>query len=233
VLVPQGNAIHEREFARLCPQSVSFSFRGFSYPPAGEPGFCEDLISQMQAPIRELTSWGAEAILIGCTTASMRCSAVAYQARLEEIAGVAVITAASASRAAAAALGLKSVAVATPYGENGNCVVRDYLTSQGLTVSAIEGLSLDRTPETWSAGVAALTPERLLALAMQIDSVSSQGLYLPCTGIASLDAITMYEARSGKPAFSSVQAGFWACLTQLGRLGRQSGSGRLLATWSF
>ena len=233
VLVPRGNTIHEREFARLNIAAVNFSFCSFAYPPADSPSFCDDLISQMDAPIRELKTCGVQAILVGCTTASMQCAGVRNQSRLEAMAGMPVVTAASASLAAAAALGLSRVSVATPYGERGNQVVSMFLESQGITVAAIEGLALDRSPEDWAASASTLPPEKLLALALRIDSAQSQGLYLPCTGIGSLDAIAMFEARTGKPAFSSVQAGFWASLRLLGCEARQSGSGRLLDTWVF
>ena len=233
VLVPQGNTIHEREFSRLNTASVNFSFRGFGYPPLSSASFCDDLISQMEAPINELKRCGVQAILVGCTTASMQCASARNQARLGEMAGMPVITAASASRAAATALGLNAISVATPYGARGNHVVSNFLESQGISITAIKGLALDRSPEVWAANAPTLAPEQVLALALQVDSPQSQGLYLPCTGIGSLDAIAIFEARTGKPAFSSVQAGFWASLRVLGCEARQSGAGRLLETWSF
>ncbi len=233
VLVPAGNTIHEREFAALRPDGVEFRFAGFSYPPMGTVDFCANLFGQMQAPVGELRGWGAEALLVGCTTASMLCADPAREAELQRLAGVPVITAASAVRAALGALGLTRLAVATPYGTRGNGVVVDYLRSIGIETVAIRGLDLDRAPEVWKREAPALTAQQVVDLGLSIDGPAAEALYLPCTGIGSVEAIDLYERRAGKPALSSVQAGFWATMRRLGIDGRQGGAGRLVAEWQF
>jgi arylmalonate decarboxylase len=231
VLVPAGNTIHEREFAALRPEGVEFRFAGFTYPPMGTPQFCADLFAQMAAPVAELKAWGAQALLVGCTTASMLCADPAREAELRQLAGVPVVTAASAVRDALAALGLRRVAVATPYGARGNAVVADYLRTLGIETVAIRGLDLDRSPEVWKREAPALTPQQVVELGLSIDGPEAEALYLPCTGIGSVEAIALYEQRTGKPALSSVQAGFWATLRGLGVDGRRTGAGRLVAEW--
>ncbi len=231
VLVPAGNTIHEREFAALCPAAVEFRFAGFSYPPMGRPEFCADLFAQMSAPVAELKAWGARALLVGCTTASMLCADPAREAQLQQLAGVPVVTAASAVRDALAALGLARIAVATPYGERGNGVVVDYLRTLGIETVAIRGLDLDRSPEVWKREASALTAQQVVDLGLSVDAPSAEALYLPCTGIGSVEAIDLYERRAGKPALSSVQAGFWATMRRLGIDARQPGAGRLIREW--
>jgi maleate cis-trans isomerase len=233
VLVPAGNTIHEREFAALRPDGVEFRFAGFSYPPMGTPAFCADLFAQMRAPVAELRAWGAQALLVGCTTASMLCADPVREAELQQLAGVPVVTAASAVRDALAALGLVRVAVATPYGARGNGVVVDYLRTLGIETVAIRGLDLDRSPEVWKREAPALTPQQVVELGLSIDGPAAQAMYLPCTGIGSVEAIELYERRTGKPALSSVQAGFWATLRRLGVDGRRGGAGRLVAAWDI
>jgi maleate cis-trans isomerase len=233
VLVPAGNRVHEREFNRLNPAGVNFRFGGFSYPRAGSSSFCDDLVVQFTQPIQELTGWGANLVLIGCTTASMTCADEAYIAKLQAIAGVPVITAASASREAINALGVRSVSVATPYGELNNRIIAEFLESIGVEVAAMQGLDLDRSVETWLTGQPTLTPQRVLDFSLSVDVEQAQALYLPCTGMSSLEAIEMFERQTGKAAFSSVQAGYWASLRRLGLDGRQSGNGRLLDLWDF
>lgn len=231
VLVPAGNTIHEREFAALRPDGVAFRFSGFSYPPADAADFCVDLTTRMAAPIAELRAWGAQLLLVGCTAASMRCADPATESRVAQLAGVPVVTAASAAREACAALGLRRVAVATPYGAASNGIVSRYLASIGVEVAAIRGLDLDRSPEVWKREVPALTPQQVCELGLSIDGPAVEALYLPCTGLASIEAIELWERRTGKPALSSVQAGFWASLRRLGLDGRRGGAGRLVAGW--
>jgi arylmalonate decarboxylase len=233
VLVPAGNVIHEREFVRLQMESVDFRFVSFSYPPAGSTNFCGDLTAQMAAPIAELKSWDAQAILIGCTTASMTCASDEWNARLEQLANAPVITAADASRQAIAAMGLKSVAVATPYGESSNIIVSTYLRANVVEVTTIKGLGLDSSLETWCAKAPLLSTQEILDFSLSIDSYSAQAIYLPCTGIGSLEALDQIEKKTGKPALSSVQAGYWAILRRLGISGRTKGFGRLIEIWDF
>jgi maleate cis-trans isomerase len=163
----------------------------------------------------------------------MSCAGETFAGALRDMAGVPVITAAEASTAAIRALGASSLAVATPYGESGNRIIADYLASLGVSVAAMAGLGFDRTPALWRENAPGFSAERLLDFALSVDVPSAGALYLPCTGMGSLETIAMFEGRTGKPAFSSVQAGYWASLRRLGVDGRQGGNGRLLEIWDF
>jgi maleate cis-trans isomerase len=233
VTVPAGNVVHEREFAQLGLPGVQFHFSGFSYPPAGTNDFCADMAGNLRAPMRELKEWGAEVILVGCTTASMMCAGDDFTATLEAAAGVPVITAADATRQAARALGAQTLAVATPYGEPNNRIVAQFLSSQGFEIAAIAGLNLDRSLEVWRTEALQLTPQQMLEFSCTIDRPEADALYLPCTGVPSVEAIELFEQERGKSAFSSVQAGYWASLRRLGIDGRQRGYGRLIEHWDF
>jgi len=232
VLVPQGATVHEREFERLRPEGVDFKFLGFSYPQ-GTEDFCAGLIPQMTPPLQAFKAWGADLVLVGCTTAAMVCGGEGFSQALEAVASAPVITAADAGRAVMAAWRLKTISVATPYGAANNAIVEAFVTRLGVRVAALEGLDLDRTLETWIAGQPTLTPDRVFDLGLTADRPEAQALYLPCTGMGSLDAIERFEAATGKPAFSSVQAGYWSSLRRLGIDGRHDGAGRLLRQWNF
>ena len=203
VLVPQGNVMHELEFAMLRPDGVAFRFERFSYPAAGTVDFCKGLSLQMAGPITRLKDWGAEAVLVGCTTASMSC----------------------------AALGLRSLAVATPYGQPNNRIVADFLRSASIDVANIQGLGLDATPQRWQEQALRLTSTDFLAFSRRVDVPAAQGIYLPCTGVPSIALIDPLELSVGKPVLSSVQAGFWAVLSQLGVRARRNMGGQLLRHW--
>jgi maleate isomerase len=232
VLVPQGNTVHALEFERLKPEGVTFHFLSFAYPQGSED-FCGDLVVNMAPAMEAFKAWGAQAVLVGCTTASMACVSDSFTQGLEAIAGVPVITAAGAAKAAIAALGAHTLAVATPYGAVNNGIVERFLVKSGAEVASIEGLDLDRSVEVWVAGQPTLTPDKVFALSCSADRPEATGLYLPCTGMGSIDAIDRFEKATGKPAFSSVQAGYWATLRRAGFDGRQTGAGRLLEQWDF
>lgn len=232
VLVPQGNTVHANEFERLKPDGVSFRFLGFSYPKDSHD-FCGDLIEEMASPLEAFKAWGADLVLVGCTTASMACIGARFVQGLEAIVGVPVVTAAGAAREAITALDTWSLSVATPYGETNNTIVETFLTESGVKVAALQGLDLDRSDEAWAAGLATLTPDRVFELSCSVDRDDARGLYLPCTAMGSIDVIDRFEKATSKPAFSSVQAGYWASLRRLGFDGRQIGAGRLLEQWDF
>jgi maleate isomerase len=233
VLVPAGNAVHEAEFRRLQPEGVEFRFAPFGFPPASAVDYCGELADGMVQAMVELKAWGARLLLVGCTTASMKCSGPAEDARLEALAGLPVITAAAASREAMAALGLSRVAVATPYSDGGNATVAGFLRRIGVEVAAIRGLGLDRSMDMWRNEAVTLPARRVADFALETDVPEAQAMYLPCTGVGSVEAIDLFEAERGKPAFSSVQAGYWASLRRLGIDGRRGFGGRLLKTWDF
>jgi maleate cis-trans isomerase len=233
VIVPKGNSIHENEFMRLGSKGVQFRFTSFSYPRFNNTDFCGDLSAEMSAPIAELRAWGAEAILIGCTTASMVCGSQQWRENLERLANAPVVTAAEASLQAIGALGVTSIAVATPYGDAGNQTVNNFLVENGLTVATIKGLGLDSSIERWLKESPMLSAKEVLDFSVTVDSALAETIYLPCVGIGSLDVLDPLEKRTGKPALSSVQAGYWSILRRMGANGRAKGYGRLIEVWDF
>lgn len=233
VVVPAGNKVHAREFALMRPEGVVFEFREFVSPPKDAADFCDGLGANMRAPIEELKAWGAQAILLGCTTASMKCADPGFTARLEKIAGVPVITAAAATTAAFRALKLKNVAVTTPYSEGGNKTVSDFIKSTGVGVANIKGMEFDKSPELWASRAVTLKPEEAYDYCLNVDVPGADAMYFPCTGMSCLEALNRFEQKTGKSALSSVQAGYWATMRRLGRDGRKPGFGRLVETWDF
>ena len=223
VLVPAGNSIHEREFEALraaTDRELNFAFRPFEYPAAGVADFCSALFAQFAAPLHELRTWGAEVVLVGCTAASMRCATDAHDAVLADLAGVPVVTAARATREALTALALKEIVIATPYGAASNRIVREFVESLAVNVVAIEGFGYDADPALWKAEVPRVDGVRGCEFALEIEAhagtASIQGAYFPCTGMASIEAIALYESRTGRCGVSSVLAGFWAALGRAG-----------------
>ena len=228
VLVPQGNTVHAAEFNRMPHDQAEFRFEPFALPQPGAGDFCRTLVEAVRAPMPARRDWGVDAMLLGCTAASMSSEGTRWQAELERLASVPLVTAAGASRDAFAALGLQRLAVATPYGAASNAIVRAFLERSGIVVVALEGLGLDETAERWTAAAPTLTVERVLDYSLSVDTPEADGVYLPCAGMISVAVIHAYEQRTGKPATSSVQASYWSILATLDLSSSQGNSGRLL-----
>lgn len=220
--------MHEAEFGRMPHGQVEFRFENFALPVPGAPVFCADLVAAVSAPMAALRQWGADLMLLGCTTASMSCEDTPWRAALENEAGVLLVTAAGASREAFAALGLHRLTVITPYGPVNNGIVRAFLDASGIEPVRLDGLGLDGSAERWAEAVPTLTMERVLDHALALDSADADGLYLPCTGMVSVAVVDAYEKRTGKPATSSVQASYRTMMAALGLPPSCADRGRLL-----
>lgn len=233
VLVPAGNLIHEREVNLIAPEHVKFQFQNFTIPKADSSTYCAELEDHMQPPINRLRDWGADSILIGCTAATMRCGDPERIAALESLAGIPVTTAAIAVSDAFKQLSVRSLAIATPYGEKGNKTVADFVKSLGIDVVSIEGLEFDISPEIWKQQTNATTPNEVFDFVMSLDIYDADAIFLPCTGLVSLETLQMIEEATGKLAVSSVQAGYWSVLNVLGLQFKKRGYGQLLEKWTF
>lgn len=232
VLVSGQSPAHEREFSRLDVAGAAFRLAPFSYPPKGITDFCGRLVDQMSAPIAELKSWGMDLLLVGCTVSSMACEKLGFPGEIQQLAGVPVVTAASATRDAIAALDIKTLGVASPYGEANNGVIVDFLRGTGVEIVAFEGLALDRSPELWQ-GALNFSVRQVLDSCLRVNALQADAVYLPCASIDSLLAIEEFERLTAKIAFSAVQASFWASMRRLGLDAPQRGAGRLLSKWPW
>ncbi len=231
VVVPHGNAIHEREFRDLHSTHVDFQFESFAVPATNPSNYCPELLENLQEPIGRLRNWGAEAILLGCTAASMICGSDKQVAELETLAGMPVTTAARAASNAFEALSVRSLAIATPYGDKGNRTVSNFILGLGLDAVSIKGLEFDRSPEVWATETNSMTPEDMVDFIRSLDVFDADAIFLPCTGLISLATLQHIEDELKKIAISSVQAGYWAALKTIGLCEERPGYGQLLGRW--
>ena len=230
VVVPAGNKIHEEEFWLLKAPDVTFQFDSFALPPASADDYCDQLSAFMSGPLGRLKSWGAAAVLIGCTSASMRCACNKLQ-EWEAMFDGPVVTAAESAAQAFRALGLKNLAVATPYSDGGNATAESFVTGLGLDVGSIGGLDFDTSADRWTRETNLMSASEVARFALSLNSCEADGFFLPCTGLRSVEAISLLERATGKPVVSSVQAGYWAALNRLGRTDPKAGFGKLLLDW--
>lgn len=119
------------------------------------------------------------------------------------------VTTSGAVVAALRALGVRRVAVATPYDAAVTGLLVDYLTDCGLEVTASAHLGLD--DEIWRV------PEGATAdLARRVLTPDAEAVFLSCTNLPTYDAIAGIEAELGLPVVTSNQATLWAALDLLG-----------------
>jgi maleate cis-trans isomerase len=117
------------------------------------------------------------------------------------------------------ALGAARVSLASPYAPWLNERLRQYLTAAGFEVLAMQGLN--------TQAHAAVTPERIEALVMEVDRPEAQAIFISCSNFPTLGLIESLERKLAKPVVASNQASMWKMLRLMGDRRALPGAGRL------
>ncbi|MGS4943986.1 aspartate racemase/maleate isomerase family protein [Meridianimarinicoccus sp. RP-17] len=138
--------------------------------------------------------------------------------------GVPVVTPTAASLDAFAALGVRRIALVTPYLPCTTVPMVGYFERGGLeTVSAhCLGMEDDRD-------MARVSAQTIIDAVLAADSDAAEAVFLSCTALPALGVIDTLEARLGKPVVTSNQAGLWRMLRHAGLMADRA-PGRIFAT---
>jgi maleate cis-trans isomerase len=141
--------------------------------------------------------------------------------RIASLTGTRALTAAQAILAALEHLGVKRLALGTPYPESISARGRAYWEAAGLQVVGYKRL----------AGVENIydeTEERAYRLAREADVPGADAVLLSGTGLPTVGVLELLERDLGKPVISSNQASLWRALRLAGVRESITGFGRLL-----
>ena len=165
-----------------------------------------------------------DVIAYGCTSGSMVIGEDIVFAQLREARpGVECTTPPTAAMAAFAVLGMRRIAVLTPYIDAVNERVRSYLAGRGLDVVSFGSFHRRTDPE-----IASIVPESIAEAAVALDRPEIDGLFISCTALRTLPVIEALEEKLGKPVVTSNQAMAWHALRLAGVQQPVEGTGRLL-----
>ncbi len=218
VLVPYFNTVVEPELAALQPSGVSNQTARFLLDA--------DVLDHVNAAADGLASCNPDALLVGLATESIPGGLeLLAQAAADagKRTGRPVFTASHATHAALAAIGAKSIAVATPFDDSSNQVVQQSFAAVGIAVTDIAGLAC---PDIATIGS---TPrDQVVALFRSLRCADADAVVQVGTGLPTLADIEAIEAQSGKIVVTSNTALYWQALRSCGVDDRLKGSGRLL-----
>ncbi|MDH3692295.1 MAG: hypothetical protein OEU36_22915 [Gammaproteobacteria bacterium] len=120
-------------------------------------------------------------------------------------------------------LGVKRVAVLTPYIDEVNLPIQQFLMSNGLEVTKFTSFGMPDDND-----MAHIPPETIYRAAVEANDVDAEALFISCTAIRAVEVIDRIEAKIGKPVVSAVQALFWQSLREAGYTEKVTGYGELL-----
>jgi maleate isomerase len=217
----------EPEFWRMAPEGVSVHTSRVRLSEV-TPEALRLMASEAVRAAEELATADVNVIVYGCTSGSLL-EGVEWEERLRreirERAGVEAITTAQAVVEALRALGVRRVAVATPYIDEINSRERSFLERSGFSVVRIRGLGIVRNTD-----IGRQPPWVAYRLAKEVAREagrSADGVFISCTNLRTIEVIELLEAELQLPVVSSNTASMWLALRTLGIRDRLS-YGRLL-----
>jgi arylmalonate decarboxylase len=227
-IIPVSNTTNEVEFNRMKPDGITVHFT--RVPLESDPAE-DDFVTMLDAAghaASQLATAGADIIAYGCTSGSMACPQERLDGRIAEASGKPALSTAGAILRALEALGVKSLAMATPYTDATNAKERAFIERHGYQVTEIKGMGLGGSLENIQK-ISRVSPRQVFDHALSIDNDEADALLICCTDLGTADILQQLEDSLGKPVISSNTATFWASLRAAGIDQKVSGYGRLLS----
>lgn len=166
-----------------------------------------------------------DVIAFACTSGTIAITPAALARKMSAgRPGVAATNPISAALDAFDHLGVKRIALLTPYIGEVNHEILDFIVRNGIEVSAAATFNL-RTEEE----IADVSTDSIVEAACGLDDPTADAVFISCTGLRSHLAIDAIERRIGKPVVTSNQALAWKALQFSKRRIAPSSFGRLLA----
>jgi maleate isomerase len=166
-----------------------------------------------------------DAIAFACTSAVVALGAEAVLSRLAAgRPGVPCTTPMTAAVAAFDRLGMRRIALLTPYVDEVNRSMCRFFADHGIEVTALASFGLES-----DADMARVPPDAIRDAGLLADSERAEALFISCTALPVFGLIARIEAAIGKPVVTSNQASIWAMRRHAGLAAPLGGHGRLLA----
>lgn len=231
LIIPSSNTTCEMEFHKLIPDGVSVHVARCFLPEAKTPQERVEAMGKMDAQVEEVARQVAtvepDLIVWACTSGSFHHgpgSDRVLAERLQRSIGIPFITTSTAVVEALKFLGVSRLAMVTPYIQEVNLQEKSFLEGSitGLRVVNMKGLE---TLNNLMRG--RMFPETAYRAGREVDSESSDSIFISCTNWRTIEIIQSLEHSLYKPVISSTQATIWLAFKRLS-LPNLSGYGRLL-----
>ena len=232
VLLPPGNPPVEPELSAMVPAGVTLHFGRLETPPsvgkAGEHAGMEERVRAyregLAGPTAALSQVRPAVMLLAHTASSYALGYGNEQAlvdRIASLAGAPALLAAQAVLAALRHLGVKRLALGTPYPESISRQGKEYWEAAGFEIAGYH--RLENVTDIYAEN-----EERAYELACRADAPEADAVLLSGTGLPTVAVLETLERDLGKPVLSSNQASLWRALRMARVRESIAGFGRLL-----
>jgi maleate cis-trans isomerase len=212
VLIPSTNTTVETELARL-PSDYQAHFARLMSSTPGQP-FAPSRDDDIDYQSRLLGTAKVEMVVLIQTSASLFADDYdeTTMRRMSVASGAPAITSAQAVGRALRALGVRRIALVSPYSEEVNARARRYFTAKhGLEIAVLEGFAA-----TDSYAIGQLGPENARAAFARINRPEVDAFVVPGGNFSTMASIAFWEREFNKPVVTTNQASVWAVARQLG-----------------
>lgn len=227
VIAPANNAVIEPELNRRLPDGVALlatKLQGSTGEMA--EGNIVAMESTTERAVRMLEVADVGVLVYACMGTAL-VKGVAWSDQLREemraLTRAQVVTAAQLTMDALRQLGIRRVAIATPYPALLQPKVRPYFEAHGFEVVSERHLGVSNVREVGTYG-----PEAAYDLVRSLDVSRAEGVCILATDFRTFEALDRLERELGKPVVSTNQAILWGSLRAGGLTEPISGCGRLL-----
>ncbi len=231
LIVPSSNTVCEPEMARLCPVGVATYAARVLFEPTLEG--LRAMKGHVERASLELSTEGICQLIAFCCTVGSMLGGLGSDRELvdliEKRTGAPAITTATAVEASLRALGVKRIAVATPYTLEINSHEKEELEKRGFQVTKIMGYHEHVQPgELRNDMIGRLPPEAAYEMALKANGEKNEAIFISCTNFRAIEIVEKLEKKTGKPVISSNLATMWYALRKLGLKDTIRGFGSLM-----
>ncbi|TIC85006.1 arylmalonate decarboxylase [Nocardioides sp. GY 10113] len=232
VIVPSTNTVVEHDYWRVGVPGVAHRAGSMHIADPtmdGDAGF-EALLVQIRASIdtavRDVMTAEPDRLVMGMSAETFWGGVdgnAAFERRLHEATGLPVTTGASSCRAALQTLGVRRIAVFSPYQPVADREVGRFFTEAGFDVAAITGLRCATATD-----IARVDEPRLRRVVADLDGPGVDAIVQVGTNLSFVGLANDLEAELGKPVVAINAATLWHALREHGIDDRFAGHGSLL-----
>jgi maleate cis-trans isomerase len=214
LVVPANNTTMEKEIAAYIPEITDLQVARIPRPH--RPLTVADLPIYRQSTldtVAPLVKDGADLVIYGCTAAGFLAGAggdTEAVNRLSDLVGAPTVSTAATMGTAMHLSGLSRVDLVSPYVDWKNDILISFLAAAGVTVAGNSSFSTKNPTE-----LGEITAQQVLQKSLEVARDDSQGLFIACVQLPTIDVIPVLTQQLKRPVWSAVRSAAWAALRAL------------------